>query len=276
MNNNQENPVFTLNGNAVWQDVLTKEYTLCSKKKDKVRQEAQEYFETNPIDYAGELQKIKDFKADKAKKCSPLWQRFSANHSVKSKVDFNKSSTLEYQLKGIRDKDVTITDHTESDYVAAFMCCDTPESTLSFLFRTLMEEVGVSLGDRLPLSAELTRYVAYQFEVCFIYKWIGMTARPSQYEFWVNNMQKKTVSDIPHPQHPARPSGHSSVSQAVKKWAIEKYGIKNISIYWLDACDEAGLARIDAGIHYFADHDTAIINVEMYHEDALKYSKLAA
>lgn len=254
---------FQPSGPAVWSDVMENQYILGKKTKFKIKLDAEKYFDDNPIDYKKELQQVKDFQLDKSKTCSPLWENWAANHSVKNVIDFDYSSTLEAQLKGARDKQKTIRDHNEVGFVGALMCCDTPGRTVAFLFSQLAEEKDIHFGRSQADEAELRRYVAVMLEICFIYKWTGKIARPSQYEYSVNPKQKKTVSLIPHPDHPTAPEGHGTVGFAVLKWAEHKYG--SVSKAFARACAEVGEARISCGIHFWYDQLLAKRNVDKYH-----------
>lgn len=256
----------------VWQDVLQvndfSEQDFNSLKADAdsyAKQLAQNF---DPVEG---IKKIVLHQSNKAKEVSPLWRYWSADHSVTSKVDFDYSSNLTMQNSDSKDKDRMISDPEEIMYPGSLMCCDVPERTVGFLLSTFAKEHGLTLGERLSLSAELSRYVNLMMQIAFIWKWVIKWARPANYQ--ISQGSKTGVSLIPHPNHGSLPSGHSTIGQAVKKRLTRYAQDKGITLSrnWLQLCDEVGIARITVGIHWWADHEAAIHIVDQYDDMVMKY-----
>lgn len=217
------------------------------------------YFECLEFNLENEREKVRLHQLNKANRISPLWRNWGADGNVKSIIDFDYSSNLECQRNGLRDKQKKVTDWEEQGFAAALMCCDTPWKTVSFLHEQFCIVHGLGFVELTKSFAELVKYVQLQFEIIFIGKHIGDFPRLSDYE--TANGIKKTLSVIPHPNHGSLPSGHSGVSQAVKKKLPTMYPELHISKDWLRLCDDCGVARITAGIHWFIDHQASIDSV---------------
>lgn len=262
------------NSSPVWQDVLENN-DFSDQDVLLLKSEAKAYGAELAKTFDPE-QGIKDIELhqnNKSKELSPLWRYWSADHSVTSKVDFDYSSNLDMQSTDCKDKDKTISDPEEIMYAGSLMCCDSPERTVAFLLSTFAKEHGLTLGERLSISAEVSKYVNLMMQIAFIWKWVIQWARPSDYQ--VSQGVKKGVSLIPHPNHGSLVSGHSTVGQAVKK-ILSRYASGKglpISKNWLQLCDEVGIARITIGIHWWVDHEAAVHIVDQYDEMVMKYAQ---
>lgn len=252
--------------NGVWENVI--ENNSFSKEDVlKVQKDFTEYINDRNTNYDDEYERIRFHRMNKAGEISPLWRKWGAYSNVKTAIDFDYCGSLEAQRNNCYDKSKTIRDTEEQTFAGALMCCDTPSRTISFLWATFCDVHKIGLGERLAVLPKLSQYVNLQMELAFIRKWTGKVGRPSDYEFLKG--YKKSLSIIPHPNHPSDDSGHSTVGQAVKKFTSTNY--ENVRPEFSELCDDVGTARVTVGIHWFTDHESAVRNVERYHDLTLKY-----
>lgn len=216
-----------------------------------------------------ELKQIELSCLDKSRNLSCHWREWGAETNVGTVIDWDYSKTLEAQRNDARDGDTRIRDAEEQHFAGSLMCCDTPERTIAFLVAVFADHTGLPLGERLKLGAEVAYYVYLQMIIAFICKWETEEERPSDAEVrFGKSPSAKSVSWIPHPNHPSNPSGHSTIGQAAKKYISEKYHGTEYQPDkdWLQLTDEVGVARIaPSGIHFWRDHQAAIDNVAKWH-----------
>lgn len=227
------------------------------------------YIECLNFDLEKEYEKVRFHQLNKAARISPLWRNWASDGNTKVTIDFDYSSNLECQRNGMKDKQRKITDWEEQGFAAALMCCDTPWKTVSFLFEQFILTHKLGFVNMVKSFAELSKYVQLQFEIIFLGKHELDFPRISDFE--VANGIKKTLSLIPHPNHGSLGSGHTGVSQSVKKKLPLMFPDIAISPDWLQLCDDCGVARITAGIHWFIDHEASIDSINEHHDLAEGY-----
>lgn len=230
--------------------------------KSRIKAYWKKYLQDNPIVFREEYEAIKRHRANNAKNLTDHWKHWGgANNNVKVSVDFDTSSTLEMQRNLCKDAQQQITNPNELYFAASLMCCDDPGQTTNFILRRFFEINQVPFEKRFGISNKVNAFVALMMEIAFFAKWEADEWRPSDYEVEeLKGLEKKgfvSVSIIPHPNHPTRPSGHSTVGKAVI-WKLKKIGqLEGIPMskdFEKFGNDEIGEARISAGIHWPADH----------------------
>ena len=251
---------FIQKGSGVWPDA-GKSFT--SEHNEAIKANAREFVSGYNFCPIKGIQRIKDFQMDNDSTCSHLWQSWGGNRHVDCSIDFNYSSSLELQQKKIKDKDKRISSEKDMAFVSALMCCDTPQQTIAFLIKAFAQTHGYGFKEMMAIAPKITKYAILQLEGTFVVKNDLLFARPSDYELFSGS--KTTVSVIPHPDHGACNSGHSTIGKAVRK-ACETIHGKPLDDDFIQATEDVGLGRIDLGIHWFIDHNSAEDTVQFNHD----------
>ena len=238
-----------------------------------IKTQWQNYYNGLNFDMEMEYELIEQHCMNNSATISPYWKEYAARDNVDTTVQFNTSSTLKVQRAYAKDRKYKLNDKDlDQKFPGALMCCDDPSSTTAFLVRAFSDHHGIGLDERLELLPKVAKFVQLHMNIAFICKWHTMVMRPSDYEMEMGKDENRpSVSAIPHPNHPSMPSGHSTVGQAVKKYIVDMYGDK-VGNDWKALCDEVGTARITCGIHWFADHQAAVDNMNTF--DQLVRSKM--
>lgn len=249
----------------VWPNAI-KSPAFSSEEKERIVVNWRNYVLALPAVGELELEQIRIHCMDRSRSISPLWRQWAASQNVSLRLDWDYSATLRAQRNNARDEQRKITDPSEQAFAAVLMCCDTPGRTTSFLVSTLADLLKLPIQERLRLLPAISHYVHLQMVIAFICKWETMQPRPSDYEIAVGkSLDEPSVSSIPHPNHPSNPSGHSTLGQAVRRFALMCFG-SDVPHDWLQLCDEVGVARITCGIHWHRDHTAAAANVDKWHD----------
>ncbi|HLO04146.1 MAG TPA: vanadium-dependent haloperoxidase [Symbiobacteriaceae bacterium] len=99
------------------------------------------------------------------------------------------------------------------------------------------------------LHAALAESVYRSFIACWQQKWRYLRPRPT-------DLDPTLPTAIPVPRHPSYPSGHSTVAAAAA--AVLTQFFPDEAARWKGMAEEAGIARLKAGIHYRSDHTAGL------------------
>jgi membrane-associated phospholipid phosphatase len=95
----------------------------------------------------------------------------------------------------------------------------------------------------------LAEAIYRSFIACWQEKWRYLRPRPT-------DLDATLPTAIPVPRHPSYPSGHSTVAGAAS--AILAHFFPAEAERWQAMAQEAGIARLKAGIHYRSDHTAGL------------------
>ena len=270
---------FIKKGKGVWEDAVDlKSFTI--PERIQVNSFWKKHFAENPLDFASEYEQIKIHKANESRQLTDHWKHWGASkNEVSIVVDFDQSSTLGMQQNKCRDTEKKVKNTSEASFAAALMCCDTPTQTASFIMRRFSDIYGISFDEMKEIEAKCIEFMWLQLEIGFCGKWTGNVQRPSDYELQELKMDldEESVSIIPHPNHPSEPGGHPIVGEACFAFLnnyLKKTRNQKLTPDFKKFCDETGEARVDCGIHFLQDLETAKKSVNYF--APMIFKKIAA
>lgn len=99
------------------------------------------------------------------------------------------------------------------------------------------------------LYAVLADSIHRAFIACWQEKWRHLRPRPT-------DLDPTIPHPIPVPRHPSYPSGHSTVGGAAA--SVLAHFFPDEALRWHAVAEEAGIARLKAGIHFRSDHTAGL------------------